>query len=508
MAGADPGTDAVNRDGNGDIALVRECYLSGRFAEAIGVAQLLMDSHPEDAELLNLAGVCYLKLGNYSAAESYLLDAARVAPESGDIGNNLGVLYRTMGWQDKAERWFRAAIAAVPTHGHALLNLGLQLRSARRLKEAEHVISCAIAQVPGNHQALNALGLVLKDQRRFHEAEIALRQAVALEPGNPSYRLNLGNLLLYQNNWTEGLALFEARCEAGLQGTYSNSPGLPFPQWRGEPIAGASLLIWPEQGYGDQIQLVRYVRKIKESGARHVTLVCNAATLALFSSMPEVDALIAREQFNPSACPRHDYWTYIWSIPLNLRSDPASIPAELPYLFAPAASASKWERYFPKRRFRVGLVWKGNPGNENDHVRSLPGLRTLEPLWQTEGVTFVSLQREATAEVLRSAIGDRFILNLGSRATDFADMAGIISRLDLVVGVDTAVVHLAAALGKPAWILLSNVATDWRWTCDGSTSIWYPGVVRLFRQDVGDTDWSGLIARVAEALSTVRRAKP
>lgn len=156
----------------------------------------------------------------------------------------------------------------------------------------------------------------------------------------------------------------------------------------------------------------------------------------------------------------------------------------------------------------MGLVWKGNPGNENDRVRSLPSLKTLEALWQIEGITFVSLQKEATGEVLRSEIGDSFILNLGSRTADFADMAGIISRLDLVVGVDTAVMHLAAALGKPAWILLSNVATDWRWTSEGSASIWYPGVVRLFRQDVGDTDWSGVVARVADALSGVRKAKP
>jgi Flp pilus assembly protein TadD len=508
MERIDSNSDTVNSPGSGDIAAIRDCYLSGRFADALRAAQTLLDRHPDHAELLNLAGVCYMALGDDKAAEAALHRGSQAAPESADIGNNLGVLYRETGRQDEAERWFRHAIATAPGHGQALLNLGMQLRSAKRLDEAQHAISRAIEVAPDNHQAWNVLGLVLKDLRRFNEADIAHRRAMALDPHNASYRLNLGNLLLYRNNWSEGLPLFEARCEAGLQGTFSSSPEVPFPQWRGESLAGASLLIWPEQGYGDRIQLVRYVKRIKESGARHVTLVCNAATLALFSSMPEVDALVARERFDPSACPRHDFWTYIWSIPLNLKSEPESIPSELPYLFAPATAASKWERFFPKRRFRVGLVWKGNPGNENDRVRSLPSLKTLEALWQIEGITFVSLQKEATGEVLRSGIGDRFILNLGSRAADFADMAGIISRLDLVVGVDTAVMHLAAALGKPAWLLLSNVATDWRWTSEGSASIWYPGVVRLFRQDVGDTDWSGVVARVADALSAVRKAKP
>lgn len=508
MEGIESNRDTVNSGGSGDIAAVRDCYLSGRIADALHAAQTLLDRHPDHAELLNLAGVCYMALGDDKAAEAALRRGSQAAPESADISNNLGVLYRKMGRQDEAERWFRRAVATAPGHGQALLNLGLQLRSARRLDEARHAISQAIEMAPDNHQAWNVLGLVLKDLRRFDEADVAHRRALALDPHNASYRLNLGNLLLYRNNWPEGLPLFEARCEAGLQGAFSSSPGLPFPQWRGESLAGASLLIWPEQGYGDQIQLVRYVRRIKESGARHVTLVCDAATLALFSLMPEVDALVPRERFNPSACPRHDFWTYIWSIPLNLKSGPGSIPSELPYLFAPATAASKWERFFPKRRLRVGLVWRGNPRNENDHVRSLPSLRTLEPLWGIGGVTFVSLQKEADGDQLRSEIGDRFILNLGNRAADFADMAGIISRLDLVVGVDTAVVHLAAALGKPTWILLSNVATDWRWTCEGPTSIWYPGAVRLFRQEVGDTDWSGVVALVADALSAVRKAKP
>ncbi|WP_249196531.1 glycosyltransferase family 9 protein [Burkholderia cenocepacia] len=158
----------------------------------------------------------------------------------------------------------------------------------------------------------------------------------------------------------------------------------------------------------------------------------------------------------------------------------------------------------PKGRLRVGLVWQGNPGHANDRVRSLPGLQTLAPLWDIDGVTFVSLQKGANEADLRAGIGDRFIVNLGNRTTDFADVAAIVARLDLVIGVDTAVMHLSAALGKPAWILLSNVGTDWRWSGAGTTSVWYPGVVTLFRQAVTETDWSGVVARVSLALSAMR----
>ncbi|MBR7988809.1 tetratricopeptide repeat protein [Burkholderia cenocepacia] len=483
---------------------VREHYVQGRFDAAIHAAESLLAQHGDHGELLNLAGVCHLKLGNLAAAEACLERAAHAAPRSADIDNNLGVLYQSSGRDADAERAFVRAVSKAPGHGQAHLNLGMLLRSRHRLEDAERAIRIAVEQAPGDHTALNALGLVLKDLGRYDEADAAYRQALALEPGRAEYRLNLANVLLHRNDWIAGLPLFEARHAPDLNGAFSDAPAVSFPQWQGEPIDGASLLIWPEQGHGDQIQLVRYVKKLRMLGAKRITLVCSAATQRLFATLPEADAVVARDRFDPAACPRHDFWTYVWSIPVNLRESPASIPATLPYLHAPRHAALKWDRLMPKGRLRVGLVWQGNPGHANDRVRSLPGLQTLAPLWDIDGVTFVSLQKGANEADLRAGIGDRFIVNLGNRTTDFADVAAIVARLDLVIGVDTAVMHLSAALGKPAWILLSNVGTDWRWSGAGTTSVWYPGVVTLFRQAATETDWSGVVARVSQALSAMR----
>ncbi|MDF3084382.1 tetratricopeptide repeat-containing glycosyltransferase family protein [Burkholderia sola] len=487
------------------VSLIRKYYAHGQYDNAIQTAQALLERHGDHGELLNIVGVCHLKLGNVGTAEACLHWARHAAPQLADVDNNLGVLYESLGRYGDAERSFRFAVSKTPSHIQALLNLGMLLRSGHRLKEAEQAIRCAVEQAPENYEALNALGLVLKDLGHYDEADAIYRHAIELQPGRGVSKLNLGNLLLYRNNWIEGMPLFEARHEIGFQGVYSIAPAVSFPQWKGEPIDGASLLIWPEQGHGDQIQLVRYVNRLKALGAKWITLVCSAATRPLFSTLREVDAVVARDTFDPSTCPHHDFWTYIWSIPFNLKELPTSIPAALPYLHAPRNSASKWDHLIPRSRLRVGLVWKGNPGNPNDRARSLPDLKTLIPLWQIKDVTFVSLQKEATGAQIRAEIGDRFIVNLGNKVADFADVAAIVSRLDLVIGVDTAVIHLSAALGKPTWILLSNVATDWRWTCAGTKSAWYPGIVTLFRQQAEETDWGNVVTRIAHALTDMRK---
>ncbi|WDD94135.1 tetratricopeptide repeat protein [Burkholderia sp. FERM BP-3421] len=494
----------MTHDQHRNIAFVKERYLCRQFSEALRAAQAALEVDPDDAELLNLASACHLALHNYADALTHLTRAIQEKPSFADAHNNLGVLHRAQARHDAAESSFRRALVAQPDHPDALLNLGSLLRSMRRLKEAESMIAQLITAAPDRPDALNLLGLILTDQGRLDHAKTAYRRALALQPDHAPYQLNLANALLAEGNWTEGLLLFEARHAPFFQGAHSSPPTVPFPQWRGEPIAGASLLIWPEQGHGDLIHLVRYIRRLKALGSARITLVCSYATLPLFAALPGADAVVPREAFHASACPMHDFWTYAWSIPYHLREQPSTIPAELPYLRAPANAASKWERFLPKGRLRVGLVWRGNPLNPSDSVRSLPGLKVLKPLWESGNVTFVSLQKDATAVELQAETDQRFIVNLGSRAANFADVAGMISRLDLVIGVDTAAMHLAAALGKPTWILISNVAADWRWAAQGSTSIWYPGAVTLFRQEVDETDWSGVVSRASQALSGMR----
>jgi hypothetical protein len=189
------------------------------------------------------------------------------------------------------------------------------------------------------------------------------------------------------------------------------------------------------------------------------------------------------------------------SAPHHLRARPDTLPAQLPYLRADPALIAHWASHLPRRGgMRVGLVWKGNPQFENDHHRSLPHLQTLAPLWAVPGVRFFSLQKGAGEDEGAARNAQQPLVDLGHQVQDFADAAAIVEQLDLVITVDTAMAHLTGALGKPCWLLLPWYMTDWRWGADGSASVWYPAVMRLFRQGP-DQDWRPVIAEVALALA-------
>jgi hypothetical protein len=168
-------------------------------------------------------------------------------------------------------------------------------------------------------------------------------------------------------------------------------------------------------------------------------------------------------------------------------------------LHAPQERAEKWAQQLPKNRLRVGLVWKGNPLFENDADRSLSSLDILAPLGQVSGVHFISLQKGAGEDEVMSPPHGLHLTHLGSQLTDFADTAAVVTNLDLVICVDTAIAHLAGALGKPCWVLLPDYKTDWRWMTDRTDSPWYPGTMRLFRQQATG-DWSAVVAEVVAAL--------
>ncbi|MBF0127920.1 MAG: hypothetical protein HQM02_12020 [Magnetococcales bacterium] len=265
--------------------------------------------------------------------------------------------------------------------------------------------------------------------------------------------------------------------------------------WQGEDLTGRSLLILPEQGFGDQLHFCRAVPRLKAMGVTTLTLACDAPLLPLLRSLPEVDQVVVanREQ----TYPRHDYWIFLLSLPLRLER----LPADLPYLRPPEARSSHWETLLANQPgFRVGLVWKGDCRHPNDFHRSLPGLATLAPLWGVDGVVFVNLQQGPGGEEGRNPPVGQPLLQPGESFQDFGDTAALVSRLDLVITIDSAVAHLAGALGKPCWVMLSAFGCDWRWMREGEETPWYPGVMRLFRQTVPD-DWSTVVASMTDTLA-------
>jgi hypothetical protein len=297
---------------------------------------------------------------------------------------------------------------------------------------------------------------------------------------------------LRQGRFEEGWACLEARNWYAPWAAH-----LGCPRWQGETLAGKSVLIGYEPGHGDMIQYCRYAAELKAQGAAAITLICHPALKTLFATVEGVDTVLSFD--DPMPASGWDFWTPPLSIPYYCKTRLDSIPAKIPYLRAAADSIRKWAALIPKDGLRAGLVWKGNPLFDNDADRSLPSLDVLAPLGAVDGVKFISLQKGAGEEEAMHPPGGLHLTHLGSQLTDFADTAAVIANLDLVICVDTAVAHLAGALGKPCWVMLPDYKTDWRWMSERTDSPWYPGVMRLFRQTTMG-DWSDVVADMVDAL--------
>jgi hypothetical protein len=252
-----------------------------------------------------------------------------------------------------------------------------------------------------------------------------------------------------------------------------------------------------EAGHGDMIQFCRYAAVLKGMGAAWVTVVCHPALEALFATLTGVDEVLSFKDPVPSS--DWDFWTPPLSLPHYCRTRLDTVPAPIPYLSADPSKVKKWSRRLPAPGPRVALAWKGNPRFENDGDRSLSSLEILSPLGSVSGVRFVSLQKGPGEEEALSPPTGLTLSALGGDLTDFADTAAVIHCMDLVISVDTAVAHLAGAMGKPCWVLLPDYRPDWRWLADRTDSPWYPQGMRLFRQPPGG-GWPPVIAAVTEAL--------
>jgi tetratricopeptide (TPR) repeat protein len=364
-----------------------------------------------------------------------------------------------------AGRW-RAILDAEPASGEAWRNLAECLAGLDRPDEAEAAFRRAADLRPDKAWAHSVLASFLHRNARLAEAEAPYRQALALDPADARLRANLGHLLLGLGRYAEGWPFYESR--KGLAGHGADPPPIPG-EWQGEPLAGKSLLVWPEQGFGDMIQFARFVGPLREAGAR-VTLATPPELMALFAGL----GVPLVERARSMTLPVPDLWTMAMSVPYRLGTTLETIPTA-PYLAAPADRLAKW--WDPALAGAVGIAWRGRATHPNDRFRSLPS-DALSPLVRAAG---------------------RRAVDLGALAGDFADAAAVIAQLDLVISVDTVFAHLAGALGKPCWVLPARVQPDWRWLQDRADSPWYASV-RLFRQ-TPDGGWPQVLAEVAAALA-------
>jgi Tfp pilus assembly protein PilF len=459
-------------------------------------------SAPESisAPALFAEGCRHLAAGDAARAEACWRDALQLDPELTEAHANLGFVLDDRGSFEEAEACYQRAIALNPELAQVHLNYGVLLAGQKRLEEAEAAFTQAILLEPGSAPAWSNLGGLYAGMKRDAEAEACCRQAMALDENYGKARFNLAYVLLRQGRFEEGWRCLESR--DWYQALQSH---LHCPRWHGESLQGKKLLIGYEAGHGDMIQFVRYVAVLKAQGAAWITLLCHPALKTLFATLDGVDEVIAFNEDLPVA--DWDCWTPLLSTPYYSQTRLDSIPAGIPYLRASPERIQKWQSLLPVDSVRVGLVWRGSPAFENDADRSLPGLELLLPLGGVKGVQFISLQKGAGEDQALHPPAGLSLLHLGARIEDFADTAAIVSGLDLVICVDTAIAHLAGALGKPCWVLLPDYKTDWRWFNDRTDSPWYPGPMRLFRQTTAG-DWTDVVAQLKTALEQFTRPTP
>jgi Flp pilus assembly protein TadD len=434
------------------------------------------------------------KRGETEAAFPLYRRVTEIAPGHADAWNNLGVLLADRQKLAAGAACIRRAIRLNRNSGAYHSNLGMVLWRMCRFDEAATALCQAVALEPDRREALFNLGLTYHSLGKGDEAVTAFDGALALAPEDAAYRWERALTLLANGDLRDGFAEYEIRWEAkGVA-----PPQFPMPLWKGEPLGGRHILVTAEQGFGDTIQYARYLPILAERGAR-VVFAVPAELLRLFHGFPGTVAVIDRA----SAMPLTNFHVPLMSLPHRLGTTLRSIPAEIPYLSVPGTLSAKLARP-PGTTLAIGIAWAGRPTHEFDQRRSMSPEEFLA-LSDLPGVALFSLQKGERAPELAATGADALTRDLGAQLEDFAVTAAVLKELDLVVSVDTAVVHLAGAMGRTAFVLLPFVA-DWRWLRGRVDSPWYP-TLRLFRQEKPG-DWAGVMRHVRAAVEEMTAAKP
>lgn len=495
---------------------VLEAMRQNRFAEAEKTLRGALDAPAQGADLRFLLGTVLAASGKIDEAIQYLEDVRKLAPDNVSLLNNLGNVLRLKGRAEEAVTHLRHALTIQPDNPDALINLGLSLlmlgradqavqcgRLALRLRpqdaEALFMLASALSEEgrydeatncfeqvlklrPGHPAALNGLALVKREQGKLQESIGELHNAIAAAPEDPTLHTNLGLCLMEQGDLAGGAGEYEWRLRR------PGAPRLNAPLWDGKPLAGRTLLLWADTGFADGIQMLRFAAQLHGSAAR-IVLACPAPMAKLAATAPGLDQVVPNGEPTP---PVHAYLP-LASLLHRLNVTPASIPSPGAYLAVDPARAAALKPLFGGNGFKVGLAWNSS---QKERRRSVP-LAALAPLLAVPGVRFFSLDQSGANDIASSAFAGR-MLDVSSKLTDLADMAAAISQLDLVITADNIAAHIAGALGRSAWVMLSAVC-EWRWSHDRTDSPWYPSLL-LFRQAHGE-GWERVVEQIAGALA-------
>lgn len=536
---------------------------AGRFQEALASYRHTIALATDCAPAYFNMGLLFLEQALYPEALAALQQAVALAPGFAEAHNNLGIAFQALKRNAEALACFQRAFQENPDYSAAWCNAGRLLFAQQRWDEAIPVFQKALALKPCSVEALHNLGLCHHKKRELETAEACYRKVLALRPDHHPAHLDMGNIFLDRGDlpemsawyrkalelapdkmeafvnvgrmlrdlgrWEEALACYDKalqRDPGHVESHFSRAliyltlgrfhegwkayewrlqmadwskraypHRLRTPCWNGEPFVGRTLLVHHEQGFGDTFQFVRYLPLVKARGGT-VLLEVPAALRSLLNGIPGADDIM---ELSPAGPPGRafDLHVPLLSLPGLFGTTLESIPAQVPYLSADRVKTAAWAKRIGENFFKIGIVWSASTWNAKLAEKSCPIFHFL-PLAGTPGTRLVGLQKNPASNDLAAAAAEG-IRNYGEEFADFSDTAAAIANLDLVISVDTAVAHLAGAMGKPVWLLLPCVA-DWRWLLNRSDSPWYPDM-RLYRQPRPGA-WDDVFRRLAQDLNT------
>ena len=478
-------------------------------AEALGEYARVLELDPQHHGAWRGGGSAAYAMNQLRDALDFYNMALRLRPDDVDVLNDRAAIHARLGDHARALVDYDDLVSRAPDHARAWNNRGVCLDELGRVEEAVASFERAIALDPAFAEPHSNMGKAFMQHARAEEAVAACDRALALKPDYPDAEMNRSMAIMTTGRLAEGLDAYESRWRrhGALRGS-----GLA-PRWTGEQdIQGQTLLVLAEQGLGDTLQFCRYaLQALDRVGPRgRVVMQAQGPVLRLVRSIdPRVEVVDAS-----APLPAHDWYCPMMSLPLAFGTDASNIPAPVPYLHADPQAVARWrERLGSDPRLKVGLVWSGGFRQDQPELWSVNRRRNIElallaPLAAT-GARFISLQKGADSEAQLHALTAQgwsgpVIEDYTRELGDFADTAALVEALDLVISVDTSSAHLAAALGKPTWIL-NRLDTCWRWFLEREDTPWYPSV-RLYRQKQPG-DWVPVVARVRDDLARLVAAQ-
>lgn len=466
----------------------------GKITEAMEQYSAITILQPSHAKALNNLGCAFKDLGQYKEAVANLKQAIRVQPDYIDAHYNLGLALQENSMFKEAIGSFERTLVLNSRHVEAHLSVGHVLQKMGFPEKAMPHYQHAVKIDQSNSRAYYNWASALHELGKDNEAIVKYTDSIRCDSSNVEAHVNMALLLLANGRYTEGWKEYEWRFQrTDWQSVNFYYPEIP--RWDGSTVRDKTILAVAEQGFGDTLQFCRYLHLIK-TRCRQLVVEVQPELYPLMAAMPEVDEALFKGGVHPEGI---DYVVHLMSLPGIFGTLTTSVPSTIPYIKPPEEELAAWEKRIPQNGLRIGITWSGNPKHPENEERSCP-LHYFAGLTGIPSVQLYSFQKGEAAEQLRNQRGGINIIDLGPDLIDFADTAAAVTYMDLIISVDTALVHLAGAMNKQVWTIRHHVPY-WVWGTHGDSCPWYPSM-RIFRQQKPG-DWKEVFQKVIDSLKNI-----